>query len=289
MSILKCALAATTGLALIGAAGTARADAIPLAFSFNPAGATPAFNGGPITNAADYVVSDYASVSINTTTGTFTEQGVLQINTFKNGGSTVPSTGLGTNYNLYLAFNAAGTQPGVPTANGTSVNGTFTSLAYQLIGTTAGSPPLSFTVSNGSVAINDPGSKAVLATGALIPGTGFVTLTKTANGFSPSANVNLTFNECLGATAAGCTTNEAGFFTAPTTGLTLQVGNFSATDTVTSTNVVGNTTFLNIGAGAGGPGGGNLTFIAAPIPEPVSLALLGAGLAAVGLVRRRRA
>jgi hypothetical protein len=270
--------------AAIACALSASAMAAPINFTWTPTGATPSLNGGPIVNANNYNVADFASIAVNNGTGTFTETGALNVLNFLNGGSTVPSPGLGSTYSLYLTFSAAGTSGGIPTVNGTSTNGAFTSLDYQLIGTTAGSPPVAFTVGNGSVTTTDPGSNAVLAYGSLVPGTGFVTLTKTANGFSPTANLNLTFNECLAAGQGGiCTANESTFFTSPVAGLNLQVGNFSANDQVTTVNTVDGTTFVNLTGGAG-----NLTFQQTPTPEPASMALLGAGLVGLGLIRRRR-
>jgi hypothetical protein len=268
---------------------TCGAMAAPVTFSWSPAGASNSMNGGNIVGANGYGVSDYASITLGP--GTFTEQGALKVLAFANGGSTVASTGLNGTYSLYLTFNATGTFTGIPTTNGQSLPGTFTGLTYQLVGTTSGSPPLSFTVTNGSVAVNDTGTHVVLADGALVPGTGFVTLTKTSGGFSPTANLNLTFNQCLAAGQDGvCTANEAGFFLSPITGLQLQVGNFSASDSVTQvvTDPSG-TTFINIGGNAdSAPGGGNLTFEPRATPEPASVAMLGMGLLGLGAAYKRK-
>lgn len=286
-------LRAKTALGVVAVAAVAlsfgSAQAAPVPFTWNPNGATVPLGspGDAIVNANNYNVADFSSISINTQTGAFTEVGVLNVLNFLNGGVTVPSPGLGSAsgpsaaYSLYVAFNASGFQSAIPTVVGNSATGQFTSLSYQLIGTTAGSPPLSFAVSNGSVVTTDPGTNVVLATGTLVPGTGFVTLTKTANGFSPTANVNLNFNECLGVTAAGCTANESGFFVAPTGGLTLQIGNFSANDQVAQlVTPTGNTAYLNLNGGAG-----NLTFA---VPEPSAIAVFGVALLGLGMAARRR-
>lgn len=279
----KLAAGATLLSVLCGAA-----IAAPVNFMWTPSAATPSLNGGAIVNANNYNVADFTSTSVNTSTGTFTETGALNILNFLNGGSTVTSTGLGVagGYSLYLVFTGTGTLNGIPSTPGTSTDGTFTSLSYQLIGST--NPVPVFTVSNGSVAITDGGAHANLAFGSLVPGTGFTTLTRTANGFSPTANLNMTFNECLAAGQGGgfCTANESVFFTAPTLpNLSLQIGNFSATDSVTALNSVGSTAFINVNGG-----GGNLTFND-PVraPEPASLAVIGSGLLSLLGVRPRRA
>lgn len=278
----KVLLGGATAMTLAMSVGVAHAA--PTSFSWNPTGASTPLNGGAIIDATNYNVADFASVSINSGTGAFTEVGALKIIDFLNSGSTVISTGLGTTYSLFLRFNGTGVQSAVPTVTGTASSGVFNSLNYQLVGSTSGSPPLSFAVSNGAVAVNDPGTEVVLGYGDLVPGTGFVTLTKTANGFSPTANVNLNFNQCTASGQGGvCTANQSSFFLAPTSGLNLQVGNFSASD-VATTLVTGATTFVNLNGG-----GGNLTFsTAARVPEPATLAMFGVGLLALtGLARRR--
>ncbi len=280
-----------------GALGSARADVVT--FSLSPAAVGLTSNGSAgagftdILNANNYNIADFVSSTINSASGTFTEIGYLNILNFLNGGATVPSYGLGAGvaplgipgYSLYLAFNASGTTAPLPTITGTTSNGIFSALSYTLIGSANGSPPVSFSVSNGAVTISDPGPTQILGYGSLLDGTGFVSTTKTVSGYSPTANANLSFTECTGAlVGTPCTADESAFFLAPLAGLELQVGNFSATDTVTSLNSgATDITYLNINGG-----GGNLTFIASA-PEPASVGLLGAGLIGLaGIVRRRR-
>jgi hypothetical protein len=288
------AVATIAVLLTSGALGSAQAGIVN--FSWSPEGVGLTNDGTApvgttnILNANNYNIADFASNTVNTNTGAFTETGYLNILNFLNGGTTASSIGLGSSasfasipgYSLYLSFNGSGTTALLPTVAGNSSDGTFSLLNYTLIGTP--NAPVSFTVNNGSVTTTDPGPDTVLGYGSLIPGSGILTTTKTANGYSPTANASLAFNQCMGLLAGTpCTADESAFFLAPLTGLDLQVGNFSATDTVTSLTVAGpDTAYLNVNGG-----GGNLTFIAV-VPEPASAALLGAGLICLaGIVRLR--
>jgi hypothetical protein len=263
------------------------AMATPITFTWQPSGATPSLNGGPIVNANNFNVADFSSLAANTAGGAFSQIGALNVVSFLNNGSPVASPGLDSTYSIYIVYSASGTLGSIPIANGTSTAGTLTGLTYELVGSTSGAPPLSFSVSNGSVAITDPGVHTILGYGALVPGTGFVGLTKTANGYSPTENFHLTFNECLSAGQGGvCTANESGFFVAPSAGLNLLFGNFSATDTQTTVGTVGNSSFVNIVGG-----GGNFAFdnsVVSSIPEPETYTLILAGLGLLGSLARRR-
>jgi hypothetical protein len=277
-------LASALGAALfLSLAGSAHAD--PVNFTWSPANASTPLAGGNIVNANNFNVADFASVSVNTTTGTFTEVGALNITQFLNGGTTIASSGLNSppnsTYSLYLTFSAAGTISGIPSAPGGTTGGTFTSLNYQLVGSTSGSP--TFTVGNGSVTIGNAGTTETLAFGSLIPGTGFVTLINTGGPgvLSPVANADLSVTECTAPGQGGvCTSNESGFFVSPLQGLSLAIGNFSATSSVTTLVSGSPTSFVNIVGG-----GGNVTF---DTPEPATLAMFGAGLLALGAGLRRR-
>ena len=89
-------------------------------------------------------------------------------------------------------------------------------------------------------------------------------------GSAPSSNANLTFSIEPG---------KQGFFGSPTSFYTLAqsvFGNTQSTIAMTSTGFTVS------------QGGGAVNFVAAPIPEPETYALLLAGLGAVGFMARRR-
>jgi len=273
-SLLASAFGAALFLSLPGSA-----IAAPVDFTWAPALASTPLVGTPIVGANNSNVADFASISVNTGAGTFTEVGALNILQFLHGGSIVTSTGLNSTYSLFLLFSGSGTLPGIPPANsGTSTNGAFTSLNYTLVGSTSGTPV--FTVANGSVTPSNTGTTEVLAYGSLVSGT--ATLTAPAGGgFSPTANLNLSVNECAAAGQGGvCTSNQLPFFVSPLEGLALAIGNFSATTSVTTLVAGSPTSFINIDGG-----GGNVTF---EVPEPATLAMFGAGLLALGAGLRRR-
>lgn len=275
MKVLKGSLMAASAAAVIAVLGAAPAAASPITFIWSPNLATPTLIGTPIT-ADNIKVADFATITVGAG-GAFTETGALAITNFQLGGSTFTPTGLGSTYSLYYVFSGAGNQGGpIPTTPGQITGGTYSSLDYTLFGvnstltcTAAGCTPNS-------------GTAFALAYGSLVPSTGFVSLQNTGSGLSPTSNVQVTFNPC---TASGqgnitgtCTADESLFFTSPSTSV-LQVGNFSATDTIVTQS--GNQVFIN-------GGGGNITEALTVVPEPVTISLFGAGLAGAAFVRRRK-
>ena len=266
------------GATLALASGVAHAAPTPFTFTPSAVGLGAAPN---TINADNFTVTDFASIQLNPgSPGSFLEKGALIFSKFYNGGTEAASNGLGSAYSLYITFTATGTQPPLPTANGTTTFGSFSSLTYTLYGQTTANP--SVDVSTAGVTLTPNGPRTALAYGSLIDGT--TSLTKTASGFSPHADTDLNFNVCTAAGLGGvCTGNESAFFTAPPpSAFKLLIGDFSANTAVTSLTG-GSPQYLLINGG-----GGNLTIGTVATPEPLSLSILGSGLVGLGLLGRKR-
>lgn len=240
--------------AVVGAFMAAPAMAAPIQFTWNPNGSTPPLGGSQFT-ANNMIVSDFSTIHFQPG-GAFTEQGILPVSNFQNGGSFVTAPGLNSAYGLYFAFNATGT-----INNG---SGSFNTLTYTLMGDpgyTNGA--LSATPSGVSFANGNAGD-VTLASGSLLSSA----VTINAQGI-PGASSTETFVQAPG---------QSGFFVAPTS-IALNLSNAFTNDAnVISGSLASGTLLIN-------GGGGNATF---QVPEPASFAVLGAGLLGLAMARRKR-
>jgi autotransporter-associated beta strand protein len=188
------------------------------------------------------------------------------------------------------------------TAQGIFLNGTTSVLNFNNGRLIAGASSTGTLVSgSGTVNLNGPAyvstALANSIISSLISGTG--SFTKEGTGLLTLSNAS---NAYLGdTTVSGGTLSLAAAFLADAATVTLASGsvldlNYLATDTIGNLVLGGATqaagTYGAIGSGAGVQTayltGTGILNVAAVVPEPETMVLLGAGLAAVGFLRRRR-
>lgn len=243
------------------AIGCVAAQAAPVAVTFDPG---VVVSGSPQFTADTLNLKDYSRVDL--TGNNFVESGLLEFNNASlNNGLPFNPTGNLSSYSIYLQFNATGTQS-LASFNGAST-GTINTLSYTLY-EVAGASTFGIDGTDNPFVNNNGNTPTALATGSLIQGsTSFST-----NPLGAGANVSATFLQQV-----------AGFIVSPANATLTLGAAFNNNPNIINVLNGGQTFTLN-------GGGGDLSFTSTPIttPEPASLGLLGAGLAALGLIGNRR-
>jgi len=265
-----------SGSALALGMGVGPAAALPVTFTWNPAGTTPALHTSGAFTANNFTGVQYGLITLpapvaGTYTG-ITNVGVLTINDFQLNGPSVSHPGLESSYSLYVTF--SGTVNAI-TAGPGLITGAFTSLTYTLRGDPATTAVNVYSNIANTPTVTDPdGDDITLASGSLAS-------------FGANSAIIQVFNAttvvAFASAAASFLPNllQSGFFVAPANYSNVLIeSSFSATP-LQITRPAANKFLITAGSFSA-------DLIKTDVPEPATLSLFGLGALGIGLSRRRR-
>lgn len=270
--VRKALVAAASVAGLMAVLGTAPASAAPVPFTWDPS-ASGLVGGLALSTQGAFsadrgTLGDWATITIDPTNlNDVVEQAVLPIQMFTLGGN--PVTLSGTPFQLYFQVTAHSTLSGVPTPSNT-VTGAFTSINYTLFGVRG---TCTYGATTGGAGAACSGTTYDLASGVLAAPPGPENNVAVNQG-TPGSNALVT---------ASPDADAGGFFVSPNLLVSLFEAAFTNTGGVAQFFTVGTNTVIVINGG-----GGNTDMLAAPVPEPLTLSVFGAGLVGAAAIGRRR-
>ena len=263
-----CGMDLAAGLGALALTLALAVPAVAVPFTWNPSAVVAGADGS--FTADNVTVQDYAALSV-APSGAFTERGLINLSTFSDGGARAVLPGLDRIYTLYAAYTATGQQDAgtvTPGAN-LQVLGTLSSFDYTIYAA-PGRP--TFTASASGVSVSGLGTPVAVAAGGLLSGR--TTLVEDASGGLSQVTTAVDTFGVL----------DPSFGLAPGGASALSVA-FTNTGSVLTP---ASSQELVINGGGGDATLEAISLPPAPVPEPISAAVLGGALISLAVAALRR-